>query len=110
VSFWQYAHGSDWELVVEEDNRLLEKLAEAGGDFFQNGLDGIQCPVLFTLSQTDNMLYQGASQVVKMAKKIPLSQIFIANEGEHPLMWSRPEEFFNAADSFLSKIVDIAPN
>jgi pimeloyl-ACP methyl ester carboxylesterase len=101
VKFWQSAHGDDWEKVVEEDNQLMLRFAEDGGEFFPQGLAAIHCPVLFTLSLTDSLLYQGARQAAEMAAQLPESQVFMFNGGDHPLMWSRPEEFLHTADVFL---------
>jgi pimeloyl-ACP methyl ester carboxylesterase len=39
-----------------------------------------------------------------MATQIPESQLVLVNGGDHPLMWSRPQRFRRAADSFLAGV------
>jgi len=101
VAFWQQAHGDDWEQVIEADNDVMLRLAERDGRWFERSLSEIGCPVLLTGSLQDATLHDGAAQMLEMAKQIPESQLVLVNGGDHPLMWSRPEAFRRAADSFL---------
>jgi pimeloyl-ACP methyl ester carboxylesterase len=102
VTFWQHAHGDDWEQVIEADNDLLLGLAQRDGQWFERSLSEIGCPVLLTGSMQDETLFNGATQTVEMAEQIPESQLVLINGGEHPLMWSRPRGFRRAADSSLA--------
>lgn len=102
VDFWSAAHGADWRNVVEQDNRLLEHLADEGGRFLPQSLDGIRCPVLFTGSLTDDLIPHAAEAMVRLARQIPNGQVHLVNGGAHPLMGSRPAEFRAAADGFLA--------
>ncbi len=104
VGFWQFAQGEDWEAVVEADNQLLLKFADSGGDYFGGRLSEISCPVMFSLSLTDSVLYEVGRQSVQMAAQVPGSRLFLLNRGNHPLMWSCSEDFYTAADGFLSLI------
>ena len=99
--FWRQAHGDDWEQVVEADSALLLRLAQRDGLWFERSLAEIRCPVLLTGSFQDALLYNGAAQMVEMAAEIPQSQLYLVNAGDHPLMWSRPEDFRRAVDAFL---------
>jgi pimeloyl-ACP methyl ester carboxylesterase len=101
VSFWRNAHGDDWEQVVEADSDMLLRFAARGGDFFHGRLREIRCPVLLTASLLDEMLPEVALQVPRMALQIPDCRVYFANQGAHPLMWSRPDEFRRIADDFL---------
>jgi pimeloyl-ACP methyl ester carboxylesterase len=103
-AFWRRAHGDDWAQVVEADNRLLLRLAERDGVWFDRSLSEIRCPVLLTGSLQDSLLYNGAAQMVEMATQMPESQLVLVNGGDHPLMWSRPELFRRVADSFLASL------
>ncbi|GAP15954.1 predicted hydrolase [Longilinea arvoryzae] len=105
VDFWSRAHGPDWKDVVEEDNRLLLRLADEGGRFFRQDLGGIRCPVLFTASLTDDLIPDAGGAALRMARQIPGSHVFLANGGSHPLMWTRPVEFRAAADIFLARVL-----
>lgn len=64
----------------------------------------IRCPVLFTASLRDAALHDVGGQVCRMVKQIPGSRAFLADAGDHPLMWSRAQEFRQAADCFLKNI------
>jgi pimeloyl-ACP methyl ester carboxylesterase len=102
VAFWSFAHGLDWQAVVAEDNALLLQLADAGGRFFRQGLPGIRCPVLFTGSLTDDLIPDLGQAMLEMAQQVPGSQLYLVNAGSHPLMGTRPLEFYAAADAFLA--------
>ncbi len=104
VAFWRAAHGDDWQQVVEADSDLFLRLAERGGDIFQGRLREIACPVLLTASQGDQVLPDAGGQTRHMLAQIPGSQAYLTREGEHPLMWSRPDDFRRVADGFLEGI------
>jgi pimeloyl-ACP methyl ester carboxylesterase len=104
VAFWQYAHGGDWEQVIEADSELLLRLAQRDGRWFEASLSVIRCPVLLTSSLQDRMLHDGAAQMVEMAEEIPESQLLLVNGGDHPLMWTRSDVFRRAADRFLEAV------
>jgi valacyclovir hydrolase len=102
VRFWQAAHGTDWEQVVAADSAMLLKTAQDGGDLLRGRLRQVQCPVLFTASLSDSLLYDVGTQVNHMAAQVPGSQALLVNTGNHPLMWSCPEIFRQAASRFLA--------
>lgn len=104
VQFWSGAHGADWEAVVEEDNRLLLALADAGGVFPGVRLEAIRCPVLFTAGLGDTLLHRVGEQVVEMTRQVQNGAALLATGGSHPLMWSKPDVFFRAADGFLAGV------
>lgn len=104
MDFWKSAHGEDWRQVVEADNQLLLDFAESGGDFFNGYLREVVCPVLFTASLQDEVLPDIEMQIFSMSRKIRSSQIFMTREGDHPLMWTRAEDFRCAVDAFFSTI------
>ena len=104
VSFWQHAHGDDWAQVVEADSDLFKRLAERDGDFFNGHLRQICCPVLFIASLQDQALQNVGVQVGSMCQQIPKSRAFLVNEGDHPLMWSKPQLFRSASDAFLASL------
>lgn len=108
VEFWRRAHGDDWEEVVESDSQLLLRTAERNEDPFLGRLSSIRCPVLFTGSLRDKSIPTLDTQVCSMAKEIPGSQVFLSNEGAHPLMWSAPNIFHRIADPFLDSLVPSA--
>ncbi len=103
--FWRMAHGDDWRGVVRADSNLLLGWAERGGvDWFPHGLSGIRCPVLLTASLDDPLLPGVSEQIPHMAREIENSRVFLVSHGDHPLMWSRPDEFRAITHWFLGSI------
>lgn len=102
VAFWRQAQGEDWESVIEADSDLLLRLADRGGDWLQGRLSRVRCPVLFTASLRDPLVPGAAADCPRMARQLPDAEVFLVNDGWHPLMWSKPDAFRRAADGFLS--------
>jgi valacyclovir hydrolase len=99
ATFWQHAHGEDWQKVVNADSDLIRRMKQspvATARFMD-----IRCPVLFTCSMTDSLLENVAEQNIAMAKQIAGSSIYLSNKGDHPFMWSCPSDFRRVVDSFI---------
>jgi len=103
VAFWQGAHGADWAQVIEQDTLMLLGIADRGGDFFGGRLAEIACPVLLTASLGDSVLYDVGPSQLAMVSALPDSRLFLARQGDHPLMWSNAAEFRSVADAFLAQ-------
>lgn len=101
IEFWQSGHGDDWAQVVDADSEMLRRFADTGGDVFAGRLSEIQCPVLITASRRDDALPQIDTQIQSMAQQIRGAKYYLADDGAHPFMWSRSEEFRRVADAFL---------
>jgi valacyclovir hydrolase len=105
IAFWISAHGDDWEAVVNADsNMLLRFVKKTRGDWARGRLAQIQSPVLLTASLEDPLLPKVGKQLMSMSKQIPNSRAFLTGGGEHPLMWSRPEDFRRVSDYFLARL------
>lgn len=104
VHFWQFAHGDDWEQVIEADTGMLQRFTEHGGDWFDGRLSEIRCPVLLTASLQDRMLPNAVQQASNLAAQIDGSCVFINKSGSHPLMWSSPDDFRGICNQFLQSI------
>jgi hypothetical protein len=39
-----------------------------------------------------------------MSRQIPDSRVYFSGDGDHPLMWSRAEEFRQVCDYFLGRL------
>ena len=104
AAFWRKAHGDDWQAVVDADSELLLRLSGQGIDWFAGRLSELSCPTLLTASLQDSVLPDVAGQVCHMGQRIPNSQVFFANAGDHPLMWSQPEVFQAIAWAFLQQV------
>ena len=105
IGFWEFAHGTDWEQVVDADTAMLTRFADQGADWLKGELGKIQCPVLLTASLKDTMLYQPAQQFCRMVETISDCRIFLHHEGGHPLMWSAPDAFRAVANHFLNSVI-----
>jgi valacyclovir hydrolase len=105
VSFWQAAHGDDWQPVIEADSNFLLRFEKAGGDCFHGRLKEIQCPVLLSASLEDESLPEVEAQVHAMARQISTRRLYLAEQGSHPLMWSRRDEFRREADDFIANVL-----
>ena len=106
MRFWRDGHGDDWQQVVNADSDLLQRFAQAGGDWFQGRLNEIRCPVLFTASLRDDLLQETGRQNCAMALQVPGSQVYFTTAGQHPLMWSHAREFRRAAEWFLNEVLE----
>ncbi len=104
VSFWSFAHGANWEQVVDADTAMIRGIP-TGTDIYGGRLGEIACPVLLTASLGDDLLPRDVGeQLCTMARQIPDCRVFLANQGGHPLMWSRPEDFRAACSLFLQRL------
>jgi pimeloyl-ACP methyl ester carboxylesterase len=104
AGFWAYAHGEDWQAVIDADNALMQRHAARDGRWFGEELSEVRCPVLFSGSMQDATLHEGAAQMLEMARVIPESEVSLVNGGDHPLMWTRPQAFRGLATSFLDRL------
>jgi len=101
ILFWKFAHGEDWERVIKEDTEMMIEFVEQGGEWFEQRLGEIICPVLLTASKKDHMLPDVEDQICDISKKIEKSKVFINDKGFHPFIWSQPEDFRIITDYFL---------
>ena len=101
ASFWQAAHGADWEQVVDADTQMLVRLAERGGDWFKGRLERIRCPVLLTATREDDLVPDAGRQVLAVSAQLADCRVFVNSRGGHPLMWSRPQDFRPICETFL---------
>lgn len=101
--FWAHAHGADWRAVIDADSALMQRHAARNGRWFGEELAAVRCRVLFTGSMRDAVLHNGPEQMSKMAEHIPDSEVYLVNDGDHPLMWARPEAFRGSVAAFLDR-------
>jgi valacyclovir hydrolase len=103
VRFWRDAHGDDWQQVIEADCAFMLEMANQGAEWYGEALAKVRCPVLITGSLRDEFYPDLSEQARRMAQQIPEAQVFLVNGGNHPLIWSRADDFYRAAESFLAK-------
>jgi pimeloyl-ACP methyl ester carboxylesterase len=104
--FWEFAHGADWEAVVEADTSMLLKFAEKGGDWAEDRLGEVNCPVLLTGSKLDDSIPHLVRDYSVIAEAIADCSLYINNSGDHPFMWTAPQDFRSICDYFLNKLND----
>lgn len=102
--FWEFAHGEDWRAVIDADTRMILRFAEEGGDWFSGRLGEIDCPILLTASKRDSFLPDAPLQLARMFEQIPDCRVYLNPRGDHPLMWSAPEDFRAVSDLFFRQI------
>ncbi len=106
VEFWRCAHGDNWENVIQADSHLLLELAEHGGDVFHGRLHELQCPVLLTGSLCDTLIPTLAKQQLHMAEQIRECSLYHGDHGDHPFLWTSPDDFRRVADQYLGKWIE----
>ena len=101
--FWEYAHGDDWEKIVDMDTDMIQRNSLAHESCFKERLYEIKCPVLITGSLKDDLIPDIEIGIRDTAKQINNSEIVLYSQGSHPLMWSRSDEFYEQSLRFLQK-------
>lgn len=105
-TFWQICHGDDWPAVVAADTAVMERLVERGGDWLDVDPRRITAPVLLTGSTTDPAIPGIEADYRGLQARIPRGRVFLTGDGEHPLMWTRPDFFNRQAMDFLASEAD----
>ncbi len=103
VRFWRDAHGDDWQQVIEADCAFLLGETDQDCGWLGEELAKISCPVLISGSLSDEFYPDLVEQACEMAQLIPEANVYLVNEGNHPLIWSRPDDFYRVAEPFLAK-------
>lgn len=103
-SFWSLMHGADWRDVINADTEMIEKVVKKGGVCITGQPEKIKCPVLLTFSEKDSFLPNVKEIAADLGKKIDNSKVKLFSNGDHPLIWTNPTEFFQAVDGFLLKL------
>ena len=67
-------------------------------------LDAISCPVLLCggLLEEEYVPYFG-DDMLDMARQIEKAELYLVNEGDHPLMWTAKNKFRSMALAFLNR-------
>lgn len=107
-AFYGAMHGSDWELVVDQDSDAMIRHANEVGRFFHKELSTIQANVLFTGSKQDEFLQVVGSDYFDrvyqdMLKKIGHGTYHLFPQGGHPAMLSNLDSFVDISEQFFSK-------
>jgi len=101
--FWSYAHGEDWERIVDMDTDMIQRAASSNESIFKDSLTDITCPVLVLGSLQDNLIPEIEIGLCSVAKKIRNAKVILYSQGFHPLMWSHSESFLKEILNFLKE-------
>ncbi len=104
VSFLSEIHGEDWQIVIQELNRVLGNMAQQGRSLLDWRLAEVSCPVLVTGSRKDDFLESMAPRLLAIAEQIPKAELLLFPEGKHPSMWSQKERFWNHTLDFIHSV------
>jgi len=101
IDFWKKAHGDDWYEVIQKDNDIMLDIA-TNGHIFKDRLEDIICPVLFcgSLREEEYVPYFG-DYMLEMLGRVEQGELFLTNDGDHPLMFTSPQKFRRSALAFL---------
>jgi len=102
--FWTAMHGPDWQTIIDNDSKMIKQVVENGGACIKGAPEAIECPVLLTFSEHDSFLPNVKDTATELKAKITNCKVKIFSDGDHPLIWTNPNNFFASADSFLSNI------
>ncbi|MEZ4813099.1 MAG: alpha/beta hydrolase [Caldisericia bacterium] len=101
IEFWRFAHGDDWESVINMDTEMILEQAESGESLYGDRLTEIDCPVLITASLQDDEIENIEEKHKNICSQIKNVKTYYHKDGSHPLMWSRPEIFREYVMNFL---------
>lgn len=101
--FWRYAHGEDWEKVIENDSKMIKEFALNGKSIFDGKLDMIKCPVLIIGSLNDDLIPDIITSMGKICRQIKDSKLLLYSTGRHPVMWTNSEMYKKDVIDFLAR-------
>jgi pimeloyl-ACP methyl ester carboxylesterase len=90
--FFKYLHGHDWRDVLNKDSKNLLHFAEHKTAWFDS-LEEVDCPVLLTALESDDMIPRAAEKVKLVHDILPNSELHILSKGKHPAMLSNKKQY-----------------
>ncbi len=99
--FWKFMHGEDWEQVVDNDLRLMLKVAEKKLPLIWGDLSSIKSEVLGIASTEDELIPNIDERLISICRKIPNCYTKIFNFGKHPFMITQKQEFRKLVNIFF---------
>jgi valacyclovir hydrolase len=101
IGFWQHCHGADWQQVIEADTDFISRYAQSQtGKQVDIPVEKIQCPVLITGSEKDDLIPNIKAQANITAARIKQAEVYLHDSGTHPFMWSEPDAFRKRVNIF----------
>lgn len=100
--FWRYAHGEDWEKVVDQDSGMLVVAAKLQENLNKKRLSEVKSPVLFTASLRDELISSIEEKITNAVIQMPNWKVVLYSSGNHPFMWSKSAEFREEVEGFIN--------
>lgn len=102
AAFWKAMHGEDLASVIEKDTGMIRTVIENGDRCISGNLEMITCPVLLTYARQDNFLPDVESIAKNIKAQIKNCKLAMFDKGDHPLIWTNPEDFYSEVEQFLT--------
>lgn len=105
--FYEYMHGADWEMIVDQDTRAILRHQHEIGRFFHKDLNQLQADILLTGSKMDEFVCAVSPDYFTtvygaMLKAMGHGEMHLFETGKHPAMLSNPEAFYERSITFLT--------
>jgi pimeloyl-ACP methyl ester carboxylesterase len=100
-AFWKAQHGDDWEYVVDQDSQVFINVAYSALPTIFGKLENITADVLAIGSREDELIDNIEIRIRNVTDRIPKSKTMIFDEGKHPYMITKREEFRKIALDFF---------
>ena len=107
-AFYEYMHGVDWEQIVDNDTSAILRHSNEIGRFFHKPLSLLSADILLTGSKADQYMYSISENYYEnvysdMLREIGHGDMYLFEEGGHPAMITRFEEFYDLSMRFLGE-------
>jgi pimeloyl-ACP methyl ester carboxylesterase len=100
-AFWKAQHGGDWEYVIDQDIQLFLDVAYSAMPTIQGKLENITANVMAVGSKEDELIDNIGDRMKVVTDRILNSFLLIFDQGKHPYMITKREEFRQIALEFL---------
>ncbi len=106
--FYEFMHGPDWEMVVDQDTSAIVRHQKEIGVFFHKDLKTLKPEILLTASREDEFglaygreFFETVYQ--ELISKIGHGQIHLFDTGGHPAILSNQEGFYQLSKAFFKQ-------
>ncbi|AOR25162.1 alpha/beta fold hydrolase [Clostridium taeniosporum] len=102
--FYSFCHGGDWEQVVDNDTNAVCEHAIKVKKFLHKSLKSLNTKVLLIASKKDEFIGSICENAYsKMLEQINNGQMYLFNDGGHPVMISNPKKVAQVVMEFLDE-------
>ncbi|MCY6960099.1 alpha/beta fold hydrolase [Clostridium brassicae] len=102
--FYSFCHGEDWEQVVDNDTNAVCEHAIKVKKFFHKSLKLLNTKALLIASKKDEFIGSICENTYsKILEQINDGQMYLFNDGGHPVMISNPKKVAQVIMEFLDE-------